>query len=159
MTQQDQRPEKGTILPDADIHEIMRVLPHRYPFLMIDHVKDIVAATSAIGIKNVTYNEPQFQGHFPDYPVMPGVLITEAMAQTGGVLTFLSMGPEGRDKLVFLTGIEGAKFRRPIMPGHQIHFHSEVVSSKRHLHKIRSKAMVDGKLMAEAVVSAAIIDK
>ena len=106
-----------------DIERIMRLIPHRYPFLMIDRVIDVKPNTSATGIKNVSINEPHFQGHFPQKPVMPGVLIIEAMAQTAGVLVVHSLGAEAEGKLVYFMTIDNARFRRPVVPGDQLHIH------------------------------------
>ena len=115
----------------ADILEIMEMLPHRYPFLLIDKVIDIVNAKSATGIKNVTFNEPHFLGHFPQKPIMPGVLIIEAMAQTAAVLVFRTIGESGRDKLVYFTTIDEAKFRKPVLPGDVLKIKVEILKCEQ----------------------------
>src|SRR5215218_10465180 len=113
----------ATTVESFDIAEIMHAIPHRYPFLLVDRIVDVVKGASAVGVKNVSINEPFFQGHFPAHPVMPGVLIIESMAQTAAVLVVESLGPEARGKLVYFMSIEGAKFRRPVGPGDQLRVH------------------------------------
>jgi len=141
-----------------DIHRILRLIPHRYPFLLIDRIVDVVPATSATGIKNVTINEPHFQGHFPQRPVMPGVLIIEAMAQTAGALVMHSMGQEAEGKLVYFMTIENARFRRPVVPGDQLMLHVVKERSRGNVWKFNGEAKVDGTLVAEATYSAMIVD-
>ena len=141
-----------------DINRIMRLIPHRYPFLLIDRIVDVVPATSATGIKNVTINEPHFQGHFPQHPVMPGVLIIEAMAQTAGALVMHSMGQEAEGKLVYFMTIENARFRRPVLPGDQLLLHVVKERSRGNVWKFNGEAKVDGTLVAEATYSAMIVD-
>ena len=144
-----------------DIKEIQRVLPHRYPFLLVDKILEIELGKRIVGIKNVTINEPFFQGHFPGHPVMPGVLIIEAMAQVGGVLAFKST-EEKMDishKLVYFAGIDKAKFRKPVLPGDQLRFELEVIHVKEPYWKLKGIAMVDGKKVCEAELMAMVGDK
>lgn len=141
-----------------DIHRLMELLPHRYPFLMVDRIVDVHRAESATGIKNVTINEPFFQGHFPKSPIMPGVLIIEAMAQTAGALVVETLGAEMEGKLVYFMTIEGARFRQPVVPGDQLKVHVSKVHSRKLVWKFEGAAKVDGKLVAEAKFSAMIMD-
>lgn len=141
-----------------DIERIMKLIPHRYPFLMIDRVVDVVPNTSATGIKNVSINEPHFQGHFPQRPVMPGVLIIEAMAQTAGVLVVHSMGVEAEGRLVYFMTVDNARFRRPIVPGDQLHIHVVKERNRGNVWKFNGEAKVGGVLVAEATYSAMIMD-
>ncbi len=143
---------------EIDLKGIMQMIPHRYPFLMIDKVVDVVRGVSATGIKSVTINEPYFQGHFPRWPVMPGVLIVEAMAQTAAVLVVDAIGDEARGKLVYFTSIDDARFRRPVVPGSTLHVHVERKASRGPVWKFHARAMVDDKLMAEATFGAMIMD-
>ena len=155
MTQPD--PASAIDVPrEADIALIQRVIPHRYPFLLIDRVRDIVPATSAVGIKNVTVNEPHFQGHFPGVPIMPGVTIIEAMAQTSALLVGLTLDLVDKDPLVYFMSIEEAKFRRMVTPGDVLELHVTVVRHRKEVWKFDGRAMVDGKLVAQAVYSAMI---
>ncbi len=140
-----------------DINEIQKILPHRPPFLLVDRILELEPQKRIVGIKNVTINEPFFVGHFPNFPVMPGVLIVEAMAQTGGVLV-LSEVPDPGTKMVFFAAIEGAKFRRPVFPGDQLRLEVEVLSRRATFWRMRGKALVDGQLAAEAVVLCKIAD-
>lgn len=135
-----------------DILEIMDLLPHRYPFLLIDRVVEFERAKRLVAIKNVTMNEPFFQGHFPGYPLMPGVLIVEAMAQAGAIL-MLSDIPDRHSKLAVFTGIENAKFRRPVTPGDQLRFEIDVIAFRSRMGKMAGKAFVDGKLVCEATLA------
>jgi 3-hydroxyacyl-[acyl-carrier-protein] dehydratase len=144
-------------MPILDLNEIRRILPHRYPMLLVDRIIEL-EAERIVGIKNVTANEPFFSGHFPDYPVMPGVLIVEAMAQTAGVLVLKSI--EDRDsKLVLLVSIEYAKFRRPVVPGDQLRMELTMLKRKASVAKMSGKATVDGVLVAEAEVMCKLADK
>lgn len=136
----------------------MKMIPHRYPFLMIDRVEDINLDVRAVGIKNVTINEPYFQGHFPGHPVMPGVLIVEAMAQTAAVLVVATMGEEAEGKLVYFMSVDQARFRKPIGPGDRVEIHVEKQRNRGNVWKFTGKAIVDGALMAEAVFAAMIVD-
>ena len=148
----------GARLADLDTEAINRLIPHRYPFLMIDRVVELFAATSAVGIKNVTVNEPFFQGHFPGHPIMPGVLIVEAMAQTAAALVVASVGPDAEGKLVYFMTIEQARFRRPVLPGDQLRIKVVKQQKKLGVWKFNGHASVDGKTAAEAVISAKIMD-
>jgi len=141
-----------------DVVEIQKILPHRYPFLLVDRILEVEPRRRIVGIKNVTVNEPFFQGHFPGKPVMPGVLIVEAMAQVGGVL-LLSDVPDREKKLVLFAGIDEARFRRPVVPGDQVRFEVEVLRLKASTCKLQGKAFVDGALVAEAVVLSAMVDR
>jgi 3-hydroxyacyl-[acyl-carrier-protein] dehydratase len=148
----------GLPLPDLDAEAINRLIPHRYPFLMIDRVVELFADTSAVGIKNVTVNEPFFPGHFPDHPIMPGVLIVEAMAQTAAALVVASIGPHAEGKLVYFMTIEQARFRRPVVPGDQLRIKVVKQQKKLGVWKFAGLASVEGKPAAEAVISAKIMD-
>jgi 3-hydroxyacyl-[acyl-carrier-protein] dehydratase len=137
----------------AEIGEILRLLPHRYPFVMIDRIIEIRGEESAIGIKNVTINEPQFLGHFPNYPVMPGVLLLEGMAQTGAVIVMRRLSLEEMRSTYLLT-IDKAKFRRPALPGDRIEYHIKKTAHRGTMWWYRGEAKVDGRLIAEAVIGA-----
>ena len=141
-----------------DISRIMEMIPHRYPFLMIDRVVDIVPDASAVGIKNVTINEPFFQGHFPSHPVMPGVLIVEAMAQTAAVLVVRTMGEQSEGKLVYFMSIDQARFRKPVGPGDSLRIRVEKQRNRANVWKFRGEARVGETLMAEATFAAMIVD-
>jgi beta-hydroxyacyl-ACP dehydratase FabZ len=147
----------------ADILEILRLLPHRYPFLLIDRILEmspgpIAVGSKVVGLKNVSVNEPFFQGHFPGNPVMPGVLIVECMAQVAGCL-FFSKEPEPSAKLMFLSGVDKARFRRPIIPGDQIVVTGEIVNVKLGLVKVKTEARVDGTLCAEAEIMSSLVNR
>ena len=135
-----------------DINEILKLLPHSYPFLLVDRIVELEPAKRIVGIKNVTYNEPFFPGHFPTRPIMPGVLILEAMAQTGGMLAFKSF-PQ-MEGSVFFTGIDDARFRKPVIPGDQLKLIVEVVKHRREIWVFDGKALVEGDLVAEARIMA-----
>ena len=131
-----------------EINEILNILPHRYPFLLVDRIIEIELGKRIVGIKNLTINEPFFQGHFPGRPVMPGVLQMEAMAQVAGILLNKTLGGEG--KISFFAAIDNARFRRPVVPGDQLRMEIEIISAKSRLSKVSAKAFVDGKLVSEA---------
>ncbi len=137
---------------------IIRMIPHRYPFLLVDRVHCSSIARAAVGVKNVTINEPFFPGHFPARPVMPGVLIIESMAQTAGVMVVHLLGPEGEGKLVYFMSIDVAKFRHPVTPGDTLHVHTSVVQNRKNVWKFAGDAQVNGKTVAEAVYTAMIVD-
>ena len=141
-----------------DIERIMQMIPHRYPFLMIDRVVDVVPDATAVGIKNVSINEPYFQGHFPQRPVMPGVLIIEAMAQTAAVLVVHTLGINAEGKLVYFMSIDNARFRRPLLPGDQLRIHVSKERSRGNVWKFSGEAKVNGTLVAEATYAAMIMD-
>lgn len=139
-----------------DVKEIQKILPHRYPFLLVDRILELEPNKRVVGIKNVTANEPFFQGHFPGHPIMPGVLILEAMAQVGGV-AFLC-DPANAGKMLYLAGVDNSRFRRPVLPGDQIRFETEVLFVRKKIGKIAGKAFVDGKLAVEAELLCGIVD-
>lgn len=142
-------------IPDnIDINEILRLLPHRYPFVMVDRILSVTPGSKVDGLKNVTINEPFFQGHFPQRPVMPGVLILEGMAQVGGVLAFYSVPENIGKKLLYFAGIDKARFRKPVVPGDQIIFKMELLKYKRGIMVMSGKAYVDEVLAAEAELMA-----
>jgi 3-hydroxyacyl-[acyl-carrier-protein] dehydratase len=142
-----------------DIARIMQLLPHRYPFLLIDKMIDVNGEESGTGIKNVTINEPFFQGHFPSRPVMPGVLLVEAMAQTAGALVLNSLGDDSAGKLVFFMSIDQAKFRKPVGPGDTVHFKVTMKQKRPPVWKYWAEAYVDGKKVAEAEIGAMMMDQ
>jgi 3-hydroxyacyl-[acyl-carrier-protein] dehydratase len=141
-----------------NIQEILDFLPHRYPFLLIDRIVEFEPAKRLVAIKNVTINEPFFQGHFPGYPIMPGVLVIEAMAQAGGIILLAEM-PNRHEKLVVFTGIERAKFRRPVTPGDQLRIEVDVLAVRSRAGRIQGRAMVDGKLACEATLTCQVVTR
>ena len=151
--------EPAVVNTDYDIRKVLAALPHRYPMLMVDRVIDMQLDHRAVGIKNVSINEPFFQGHFPSEPVMPGVLIVEAMAQTAAVLVVSTFGSGSEGKLVYFMSIDGVRFRRPVTPGDRLELHVEKIQSRANVWKVSGKAMVDGKLAAEATFAAMIRDR
>jgi 3-hydroxyacyl-[acyl-carrier-protein] dehydratase/UDP-3-O-[3-hydroxymyristoyl] N-acetylglucosamine deacetylase/3-hydroxyacyl-[acyl-carrier-protein] dehydratase len=140
-----------------NIEKILRILPHRYPFLLVDRVLEIEKGKSIVAIKNVTINEPYFQGHFPDFRVMPGVLVVEAMAQAGGILLYYSI-PNPEKKLVFLSKIDNLKFRKPVVPGDQIRLEVEVVKIKSKVCHVKAKAIVNQEVVSEGDILASLMD-
>ncbi len=149
-------PEKTTM----DIVEIMSILPHRYPFLMIDRVVEMERKVRIVAIKNVTVNEPHFTGHFPDYPIMPGVLTIEAMAQAGGALLLTEFSEEERaGKLMVFTGIEEARFRRPVLPGDQLRIEVTVVNWRSRAVKMRGECTVESKLVCDATITCQLVPR
>ena len=150
--------DAGKVLDAADIVRIMELLPHRYPFLLVDRILEINGDESCIGIKNVTANEPQFTGHFPTRPVYPGVLLIEGMAQTAGAICVASkMAQQQAPKQVFFMTIDKAKFRKPVEPGDRVEFHMTKLNNRRNMWWYRGEAKVDGTLVAEAEVSAMLV--
>ena len=141
----------------ADILEIKRMIPHRYPFLLIDKVRDIELGMSAVGIKNVTANEPHFEGHFPAKPVMPGVMIVEAMAQTAAVMVIRTLDMMDNDLLVYFMSIDACKFRHPVGPGDQLELHVSVIKNRGKVWKFNGSGKVDGAVVAEAEFTAMIM--
>jgi 3-hydroxyacyl-[acyl-carrier-protein] dehydratase len=157
--QTDKTSSATTTATAVDIKRILQMIPHRYPMLMVDRVIEMRLDASAIGIKNVSINEPFFQGHFPSEPVMPGVLIVEAMAQTAAVLVVSTFGTDSEGKLVYFMSIDGARFRRPVVPGDRLELHVEKVQSRANVWKFAGKAIVEGKVAAEATFAAMIRDR
>ncbi|MEQ8285431.1 3-hydroxyacyl-ACP dehydratase FabZ [Thalassospira sp.] len=147
-----------TELVSVDIQRILEMIPHRYPFLLIDKVVDIATGESATGIKNVTMNEPQFTGHFPQQPIMPGVLIIESMAQTAAILVVHTLGGDAEGKLVYFMSIDNARFRKPVVPGDVMHIHVVKKQSRGPVWKFESQVKVDGQVVAEATIAAMIRD-
>lgn len=148
----------ATTLESVDILGLLRLLPHRYPFLLVDRIVDIDGDNAAVGIKNVTFNEPHFQGHFPGQPVMPGVLIIEAMAQTAGAICIRSTGAD-KPSLVYFMTIDNAKFRRPVVPGDRLEIHVRKLKQRSNIWRFACEATVDGVKAAEAEISAMMAPK
>jgi 3-hydroxyacyl-[acyl-carrier-protein] dehydratase len=142
-----------------EIKEIMNILPHAYPFLLVDRIIEVEPGKRIVGIKNVTYNEPFFPGHFPGRPIMPGVLIVEAMAQTAGLLVFSSLPQEHPKTSVYFLGIDNVRFRKPVIPGDQLHLELEITKHRQSIWGFKGKALVDGKLVAEAELLAMLGDE
>ena len=142
------------------INEVMAFLPHRYPFLMIDRILEFEADKRIVGLKNVTINEPFFQGHFPGHPIMPGVLLLEAMAQTGGVMALMSLpAEEVKKKVLYFMSIDKAEFRKPVLPGDQVRFELTLIKARGNIKSFKAEAKVDGAVVAEAEMMAMIVDK
>lgn len=149
------KPQKSKEL--LSIEKILRILPHRYPFLLVDRVLELKKGQSIIALKNVTYNEPFFQGHFPDLKVMPGVLVVEAIAQAGGILLYHSI-PDPANKLVFLSKIDKAKFRKPVVPGDQMRLEAVILRLKNRICQMRGKALVGEEIAVEGEIMAYLLD-
>lgn len=141
------------------IEQILKSLPHRYPFLLVDKVTSLEVGKKIVAIKNVTFNEPHFLGHFPDHPIMPGVLIIEAMAQAGALMVTAEPDYKAEEKLVYFMSIDGARFRKPVIPGDVLELHVEAVQNRGAVWKLSAVGIVDGKKVAEAQLSAMIVDK
>jgi 3-hydroxyacyl-[acyl-carrier-protein] dehydratase len=148
----------GRDLATADARRVLELLPHRYPFLLVDRIIDMDRDESAVGIKAVTVNEPFFQGHFPSFPVMPGVLIIEGLAQTAGALCVHSLGETYKPQIVYFMGIDRAKFRKPVLPGDTLYFHVQKIRSRGRAWRFFGEAKVNGATVAEAEISAMIVD-
>jgi 3-hydroxyacyl-[acyl-carrier-protein] dehydratase len=148
----------ASTLDSMDILRLLKLLPHRYPFLLVDRIVDIDRDNSAVGIKNVTINEPHFQGHFPGQPVMPGVLIIEAMAQTAGAICLLSMGGDKPSVVYFMT-IDNAKFRKPVVPGDRLELHVRKLKQRGNIWRFQCEGIVDGSKVAEAEIVAMMTPK
>ena len=153
------KPVSNNELESADVVRIMQLLPHRYPFLLIDRVVAMKNDESAIGVKNVTINEPFFAGHFPGQPVMPGVLLIEAMAQTAGALVMNNLGPEHEGKLVYFMSIDKARFRKPVTPGDVVRFPVRQIQKRSRVWKFEARAEVEDKTVAEAEISAMLMPR
>ena len=151
-------PAEIAVSPGFDIHEIMKILPHRYPFLLIDRVTEITRTKRIVALKNVSVNEPYFVGHFPAGPIMPGVLVVEAMAQAGGVLLLIEF-PDREHKLLLFTGIERAKFRRPVSPGDQLRIEVDVLVWRGSAGRMQGKAYIGDKVACEAIVTCRLLDR
>ena len=143
---------------EYDIQGIMEMLPHRYPFLLVDRVIQLIPGDKVVALKNVTFNEPFFQGHFPGKPVMPGVLIIEAMAQVGGILAYQTAAPERRNRLIYFMGMDKVRFRKMVVPGDQIIFNAKILKFRSKVAKMSGTATVDDQLVAEAELMASFGD-
>jgi len=150
--------EATKTLETIDIQRLMDLLPHRYPFLLVDKIIEVNRDESGIGIKNVTANEPQFTGHFPDRPIFPGVLLIEGMAQTAGAMCVAARASGGRPKAVYFMTIDKVKFRKPVVPGDRVEYHMTKTNQRRNMWWFRGEAIVDGQKVAEAEVSAMLVD-
>lgn len=155
---QTREPEPAEGLDEIRIAEILDILPHRYPILLVDRVIELDPGKRIVALKNVTINEPYFAGHFPGHPVVPGVMLVEGMAQAGGVLLLRDV-PDREDKLLYFIGIEKARFRRPVVPGDQVRYEVEVLHRRSSTCKLAGKVIVDGKVAAEAVILSAMVDR
>ena len=158
QTGREINPQTGDTVEAIDLERIMEMIPHRYPFLMIDRAIEIIPNVSAIGVKNVSINEPQFQGHFPSHPVMPGVLIIEAMAQSAAVLVVQTLGKEFEGKLVYFMSVDSARFRKPVVPGDVMYVHVLKKRNRGPVWKFEAEAKVDDIVVADATYSAMILD-
>jgi len=150
--------EDSSLKAPLDIVEIMKLLPHRYPFLLVDRVLEMERRKRIVAIKNITVNEPFFPGHFPGYPIMPGVLLLEALAQAGCILVMVEL-PDPAAKLIFFTGVEHARFRRPALPGDQVRMEIDVLNWRTRMMRMQGKAYVDGKLICEGIVTSQMVPR
>ena len=155
----DTAEKRSEVLDTLDIERIMKMIPHRYPFLLVDRLIEVVPNQSAVGIKNVTIGDIWFQGHFPGKPVMPGVMIIESMAQTAAVLVVHTLGPDAEGKLVYFMSIEGARFRKPVFPGDTLHVHVHKQRTRGNVWKFSGEAKVKSQTVAEATFTAMILDE
>jgi 3-hydroxyacyl-[acyl-carrier-protein] dehydratase len=155
----DTAEKRSEVLETLDIERIMKMIPHRYPFLLVDRLIDVVPNQSAVGIKNVTIGDIWFQGHFPGKPVMPGVMIIESMAQTAAVLVVHTLGPDAEGKLVYFMSIESARFRKPVFPGDTLHVHVHKQRTRGNVWKFSGEAKVKSQTVAEATFTAMILDE
>ena len=155
----DTAEKRSEVLETLDIERIMKMIPHRYPFLLVDRLIDVVPNESAVGIKNVTIGDIWFQGHFPGKPVMPGVMIIESMAQTAAVLVVHTLGPDAEGKLVYFMSIEGARFRKPVFPGDTLHVHVHKQRTRGNVWRFSGEAKVKSQTVAEATYTAMILDE
>jgi len=151
--------QAGQSVQPFDVRRILEILPHRYPLLLVDRITELKIHESAVGLKNVTFNEPHFMGHFPGAPVMPGVLIIEALAQTAAVLAMTSLGEKVQGKLVYFMAIENAKFRKPVVPGDALYLHVRKEKDRGMGWKVAAEARVDDVLVTEALLTAMIVDR
>ena len=149
----------GPTIESFDIQRLLAALPHRYPMLLVDRIIDVRGDEYGVGIKNVTFNEPHFQGHFPNRPVMPGVLLIEGMAQTAGAMCVASLGAGHKPSVVYLMTVDKVKFRKPVVPGDQLRYQMTKISKRRNMWWFRGEAMVDGGLVCEATVSAMLVEE
>ena len=149
----------GQAFEILDIQRLLTLLPHRYPLLMVDRIIDVRADEYGVGIKNVSFNEPQFQGHFPERPIMPGVLLIEGMAQTAGAICVASRAGSAKPSLVYLMTVDQAKFRKPVVPGDQVRYYMTRLSKRRNMWWFQGEAKVEGALVCEARISAMLVDK
>jgi len=141
-----------------DVRRILEILPHRYPFLLVDRIVELEGTKRIVGLKNVSFNEPFFQGHFPGHPIMPGVLIVEAMAQTGGLL-LMEQVPDRERKVVYFMALDNVKFRKPVLPGDQLRMEVEMLQFRGKVARMRGRALVDGEVATEAEMMACVVDR